>query len=416
LSAQEDWRLHQNIKKTLLFPTWVVPSASCQAILKSPELKPYLGHVENVYPRIRLIRSYNETHQLVLCKPDMPALDQKSLELLRSMDVQLDGPKFALDFDHTQWTVQYILQQILPSDTHPPPAAFEQIGHVAHLNLKLQHVPFAKLIGEVLVDVIPNIETVVNKVGEVSGDFRTYDMDILAGKNDTKVKLLENGVKLQFDLRHVYWCSRLSGEREYMIKNVFKENQVIADPFCGVGAQCLQAAAKLKCRIIANDWNPHAVEACKANVKHNQLHDYFTKISCQDAYDFLTDIGLSEGQPPHHVVMNYPLESPRFLAALRWWPAPSRKTDVVTHVHVYTFAREDEIRSVEEVAVDLVAENLLPVGGAAELATHRRAELDELGCETEARVIRDVAPGKVVVCVSFKATKRLIKHIQGDFL
>jgi tRNA (guanine37-N1)-methyltransferase len=96
---------------------------------------------------------------------------------------------YNVDLDHTNYTVSYILQQILPPEVYPPPTAFEQVGHVAHLNLKSIHLPYAKLIGEVLVECIPSIETVVNKVGEVSGDYRTYDMDILAGKDDTYVSV-----------------------------------------------------------------------------------------------------------------------------------------------------------------------------------------------------------------------------------
>lgn len=414
--SDDQWR--DRIKTTICFPTWVVPSSSCQAVLRSPTLKEYLGHAEHVHPKIRLVRSYSETHQLILCDPKgQVELSQEALDELQSLGVQLNGPIFDVKLDHSNFTVPYILQQILPPEVHPPPTSFEQIGHVAHLNLKPLHLPYANLIGEVLVACIPTIETVVNKVGEVSGDYRTYDMEILAGKDDTCVSLNENGIKLQFDLKKVYWCSRLSGERDYMLKHVFKRNQVICDPFCGVGAQVLQAASKLKCKILANDWNPHAAEACRTNVELNHVpHDRF-QISCQDAYDFLTDVGLAQGPLPHHVIMNYPLESPRFVSALRWWPAPSKK-DVIPTVHLYTFAREDDARrTAEQVAIDLVADNLLPLGGAVEESNIcRQQELDALGCEVRTRIIRDVAPGKVVICVSFKATTRLIRHIQGDFV
>lgn len=420
-SSTSQWREHPNVKKTIDFPTWVVPSAKCQDVLRSKILKDHLGTVDCVHPRIRLVRSYSDTHQLILCKPELNSsedLPEEARELLLSLDVELDGPKYPIELSHTNWTVTYILQQILPKEAHPPPTAFEQIGHVAHLNLRERHVPYAELIGQVLVENVANIETVVNKVGEVSGDFRTYDMQVLAGRNDTNVKLVESGIKLHFDLKDVYWCSRLSGERDYMMKHEFKKNQVICDPFCGVGAQVVQAASKLKCKIIANDWNPEAVAACKSNAIRNGVRKNFLKFSCQDAYEFLTDVGLSPNPLPHHVVMNFPLESPKFVSALRWWPAPSKKTDVVPNIHLYTFARDDieTGRRAEQVAIDMVAENLLPLGGAVEEAMNRQEELDELGCNVRTRIIRDVAPGKMVVCVSFKATKRLIKHIQGDFM
>lgn len=413
--VDKQWRNHPEIEKSVKFPTWVVPSRNCQAILKSDILQSYLGHLDHVQPRVRLVQPHSKTHQLILRDQKNKELSEEALDLLESLGVQLEGPTFQIDLDSSNWTVPYILQQILPPEVHPPPTSYEQIGHVAHLNLKAIHEPYGKLIGEVILNSVPNIETVVNKVGEVTGEFRTYDMQLLAGKNTTKVQLQENGVKLEFDVKDVYWCSRLSGEREYMLTKVFKNGQVIVDPFCGVGAQLLQAASKLGCNIIANDWNPNAVSACRANVALNRLQDRFEEISCEDAYDFLTDVGLSD-RLPDHVIMNFPLEAPKFLSALRWWSVPAKSQNFPTF-HVYTFARDDIYeRCFEDVAIDLIADNLLPLGGAVEQTSNRRGELDSLGCKVESRLIRDVAPGKMVVCVSFRATRKLIKQIQGDFI
>lgn len=73
-------------------------------------------------------------------------------------------------------------------------------------------------------------------------------------------------------------------------------------------------------------------------------------------------------------------------------------------------------RDAAEVAVDLVAEGLLPEGGAIEASKYRRSLLDRMGCDVKSREIRDVAPGKVVICVSFKATDVLLRTMQGDFV
>ena len=71
----------------------------------------------------------------------------------------------------------------------PPPSAYEQIGHVAHFNLKEIHLPHKHLIGSALLasNSAGTIKTVVNKVGQVDGKFRTYECEILANgadKND----------------------------------------------------------------------------------------------------------------------------------------------------------------------------------------------------------------------------------------
>ena len=47
---------------------------------------------------------------------------------------------------------------------------------------------------------------------------------------------------------------------------------------------------------------------------------------------------------------------------------------------------------------------------------YRRNELnDEFNTDISTRIVRDVAPGKVVVCVSFFITPKLIRYMQGDY-
>lgn len=45
------------------------------------------------------------------------------------------------------------------------PASFETVGHLVHLNLREEQLPFKYLIGQVLLDKNPHVKTVVNKVG-----------------------------------------------------------------------------------------------------------------------------------------------------------------------------------------------------------------------------------------------------------
>ena len=73
-------------------------------------------------------------------------------------------------------------------------------------------------------------------------------------------------------------------------------------------------------------------------------------------------------------------------------------------------------RDAAEVAVDLIAEALLPEGGAIEVSKYRRSLLDRMGCDVKTKEVRDVAPGKVVIYVSFKVTDTLLRSMQGDFI
>jgi tRNA (guanine37-N1)-methyltransferase len=356
--------------------------------------------------------------------------------------------------------ISRILSKILPLNEddedgmqQSPPSSYEQIGHVAHVNLRKPHVRYGKIIGRVMLDRLrPSIRTVVNKLGEVGGPYRTYEMDLLAGDDDYLVRVVEHGVSLDFDLRKVYWCTRLEGDRTHMMQNEFRPNQLIADAFCGVGALCIRAATALGCAVVANDLNPDAVAYCRESARLNgirvgeNIDDGRFHVQCGDAREFIMNlgIGVSAAEPslssassieegeddsddvfvppingnnlPDHLLLNFPLDSPKFLNALRWWPSGCDKIkSTPTRVHVYTFSRADDERTASDVAIDMVADGLLPEGGYVEPSKFRGGYLDELGCNVQAREVRDAAPGKAVICVSFGVTRLLLRRMQGDY-
>jgi tRNA G37 N-methylase Trm5 len=436
LYNETNWKEHPDLYGTIAFRTWMVPINNGQStiskLLKSNMIKPYLATqldlIQHLHTRFRLIRDCDSittrtttrattstnhhmpyphpiesnnnpddhddeddnnkcntsaVYKLILLHPDTPSCDSYDLplsikEILQQGNIQ-DGPLYPITFRPEQLTASYILNKVLPPSVHPIPTSFETIGHIAHLNLKSHHIPYAKLIGTVLYESLPNIKTVLYKSGEVTGPYRTYPYQIIAGDNstnNTSVQLIENGISLSFDIAHVYWCSRLSEERKRLLENeIILDHSILVDAFCGVGALCIQAAKYKNCIILANDWNPHAISSLQRNILQNQVQDSFPSIQCMDAYEFLVDIGLmveeqqqQQQQPtivynnpstlrnnnnqrnkkkkrnrsnhrnkkgynilptnqcyarlPDHVILNYPLEAVKFLSALRWWPTP----------------------------------------------------------------------------------------------
>ncbi|KAL9189876.1 hypothetical protein ACHAXT_009551 [Thalassiosira profunda] len=347
----------------------------------------------------------------------LPAVPEHILQRLTDEFDAVPGKSERIDVAYHNQPVHRILSKILPPDAQPPPSSYEQIGHVAHVNLRQPHLPYRKLIGRVMLDRLQSsIRTVVNKLGEVGGPYRTYQTELLAGEDDYVVRVIEHGVALRFDLRKVYWCTRLEGERTRMIEHEFKPNQLVADAFCGVGALCIRAAVAKGCRILANDLNPDAVAYCTDSAGRSGIDvgGPTFRVHCGDASQFIMNLGIDPSELPDHLVLNFPLDSPSFLNALRWWPSGGT-TDSPPRVHLYTFARGDEERTAAEVAIDLVADGLLPEGGYVEPSKFRGAYLDELGCEVKAREVRDAAPGKLVICVSFSVTSLLLRRMQGDY-
>jgi len=530
LQLTQTWRQLPALNPTLEFPTWKVPVATLQFLLQSDVAQAYFATRLDLWEhvaakgRIKLVQNDDDVndsddsdevdsddddsnvgtvYKRILVRPDIPPLDELPPEvqqLLQQCNVITNDPTLiAHRLRPADFTAAYVLDHVLPEAVHPTPTSFETIGHVCHLNLRAPHEPYRHVIGQIFLETLPNLRTVIHKVGQVSGPYRTYPYEIVAERqgsdntssyanntsgttaesttnskstttdnkhnpkhSSTMVSFSEAGVHLKFDVREVYWSGRLSEERRRLIDQEFQPGEWIADAFCGVGALCLQAALKKQCRITANDWNPAAIEALKHNAQRNKLQDAFLELSCADAYDFLTSLGFappnndkdtsrdpaasSRQRPPHlphHVVLNFPLDAASFLGALRWWPvggvggmrrrkqrrAQNDAPTVVPRVHVYIFAKEsssapenglESSSSFEENAVNEIASHLLPAlpgeGSGSQTTTSRWEELDQnFGCNIKVHNVRNVAPGKVVMCVSFSATERLLRFMQGDF-
>ncbi|KAL3935231.1 MAG: hypothetical protein SGBAC_009216 [Bacillariaceae sp.] len=505
------WREHPSVNPRLEFPTILVPVESLTLLV--PKLQPYLAKnseiAKHVHPRIKMVKDHSDTHKLVLITNEDKSGNGKgkgdiidhltdSLELVPGTIQR--GPMLDMNVSYSQLSYQYILSQLLTPLRVPIPTSYEQIGHIAHFNLKPVHEPYGKLIADVLVETNPTIETVVTKVGEVHGDFRTYDFDVLAGPEELETTLVEHGVKIQLHIGDCYWSNRLGGERQLLIQDILnpstvpsiaaadkKEKKdrdddqerelVVADVFSGVGAVCLLLAKQApetgkNVTILANDWNPKAIEYFEKSIQLNSgLDSGRFHLSQGDAYDFLMDLGSGgsgggkvkkgkkkkkKGAPagmPDHILMNFPLHGPTFLAALRWWQWKNiqqfhQMHNTYPRFHVYTFAKDDNAseagsrdnQNEEEIALDIIADELLPAmnvhtddGGDDDNdddqdidmeedtdgdapRRHRRREMDDaFGTQFSTRLVRDVAPGKVVVCVSFFLTPKLIRYMQGDY-
>eukprot|EP01049_Picozoa_sp_SAG25_P010671 SAG25_NODE_1192_length_3655_cov_5.906637_3_plen_149_part_00 len=82
--------------------------------------------------------------------------------------------------------------------------AFQLAGHIAHLNLRDEQLPFKELIGQVVLDKnTPRIRTVLNKIGTITNEFRVFAHEVLVGEKETKVLVKEGGCTFRFDFGKV---------------------------------------------------------------------------------------------------------------------------------------------------------------------------------------------------------------------
>ena len=81
----------------------------------------------------------------------------------------------SLVFKYDYFSLDDVLRSLLP-DGMVVPSAFAQTGHVAHLNLRDEQLPFKYVIGRVVVDKHPSVRTTINKVGTIDNVFRNFQV------------------------------------------------------------------------------------------------------------------------------------------------------------------------------------------------------------------------------------------------
>ncbi|KAJ6886947.1 tRNA (guanine(37)-N1)-methyltransferase 1 [Populus alba x Populus x berolinensis] len=226
--------------------------------------------------------------------------------------------KLTLFYDY--WQMNEILEALLPRDMIIP-SAFETVGHIAHLNLRDEHLPYKKLIAKVVLDKNkPKIQTVVNKIDAIHNDYRTMQLEVLAGNHSLVTMVVENGLRFHVDLAAVYWNSRLASERQRLL-NGFTHNDVLCDVFAGVGPIALSAAKIVK-HVYANDLNPCAVQYMEKNSVLNKLERHI-EIFNMDGRRFIDAMYASQkAQSITQVVMNLPNDAVEYLG-VQSFPGPN---------------------------------------------------------------------------------------------
>lgn len=108
--------------------------------------------------------------------------DEKSkLTELNVREENFSSTKITLNYDN--FKMEDILKAILPEGKEGC-TSFSRIGHILHLNLKDHLLPYKSLIGQVLMDKLVGVSTVVNKSHVIDSTYRNFQMEVIAGESD----------------------------------------------------------------------------------------------------------------------------------------------------------------------------------------------------------------------------------------
>ena len=149
-------------------------------------------------------------------------------------------------------------------------SSFDQIGEIIVLRIPDSLKSKKKIIGETLLDKVKTTRSVFYQSSPVEGEFRTRNLEILAGEDNTETEYKENGCRFLVDVEKVFFSPRLSTERE-RISRLVSDGEVMINMFGGVGMFSILAAKMKNCTVYNIDINPDASLLCEKNIKRNKL-------------------------------------------------------------------------------------------------------------------------------------------------
>ena len=157
-----------------------------------------------------------------------------------------------------------------PQESEELISAFDQIGSIIIVRIPDSLLPKKKLIGETLLNEVKIVKSVFYQSSPVEGDFRTRNLEILAGEDKTETEYKEFGCRFVVDVANAFFSPRLSTERE-RIANLIQDGETMVNMFAGVGMFSIMAAKKKKCTVYSLDINPVASSLCERNIALNKL-------------------------------------------------------------------------------------------------------------------------------------------------
>ena len=204
------------------------------------------------------------------------------------------------------------------------PKAYDLIGDIAVLEIPDELANKKKEIGTALLSTFKNIKVVANKKTSVGTEYRTRDVEVIAGENRTETIHREYGCVYKLDVTRAYFSPRLGTERMRVAKQV-KAGERVLVMFAGIGPYAILIAKYAKPKeVYAVELNPAAVEYMKENISLNKVN--VTAI--------LGDAGAEAGKHGifDRIIMPLPKDAGNFLDKA----IPALKKGGV--IHYYTFA------------------------------------------------------------------------------
>ncbi|MBU2617225.1 MAG: class I SAM-dependent methyltransferase family protein [Euryarchaeota archaeon] len=164
---------------------------------------------------------------------------------------------------------------------------YEVIGDIAIIDVPAE-IEHRKMVIANTLTYLQNINVVLQKIGDVHGENRIRDYDLLLGDR-TETIHKENGYRFKLDPTKVYFTGELASERKRVLDQV-RNGETILCTFAGIGPYPIAIAKHRDVRIYAIEINPIAYRYMNENLELNKVADKICAI-CGDVRDVVPSIG-----------------------------------------------------------------------------------------------------------------------------
>lgn len=271
----------------------------CNVLLNLPMVKTIVNHPAQSNFRLLLLSPY-EINPALTKEGVVEELREKFTVFYQTVHAESKGihkemsddeideefvERFTLTLDWEMWSTEQILTSVLPEGSEVP-SSYETIGHIAHLNLKDELLPYRYIIGKVILEKSRGLSTVINKLDSIETVFRTFKMEVLAGEANFYAAVRESNCTFKFDFSEVYWNSRLQTEHLRLVETYFRKDDILLDGCAGIGPFAIPASKNKNIFALANDLNPASHKYLLSNIKSNGVSK-FVQAYNMDANDFI---------------------------------------------------------------------------------------------------------------------------------
>lgn len=264
---------------------------------------------------------------------------------------------------------------------HELPTSYDIIGGIILIKLPEKLRKYKQKIGESLLKSNKNIKTIC-LIEPVTGEYRTRNIEIIAGEKHTNTIHKEYGLKFNVDVSKTYFSSRLSGERK-RIADLVKPCETIVDMFTGVAPFSIMIAKYAHPKIVYSiDKNKDAVRFAQENIKINNVLDKVEVIH-SDAKEIYKKFDL-EGIKADRVIMNLPF------MAYEFFPYVLKIIAANSVIHYYDILKEENIKK--------------RISYLEKKANENKIEFTKL----KVIKIKTYAPREFYICVDITAKKKIM--------